>query len=225
MTAPIAPLLGLEPDALIELYVLDMTNINGSVYRFCNWSQTNGASVIWQFLTYQAIPIQVEGFEVSGRGQLPTPQLTISNILGVVTGLILSHNDIAGAKLIRKRTLARYLDSMPTADPSQFFPDDVYFVDRKVSEDKLQCVFELNSALDLAGFQPGRVLLADSCVWVYRGAECGYTGAAVQDELGQPTTDLSRDKCTKSLSGCKARFGNFNLLPFSSFPGVDNQRT
>lgn len=45
----------------------------------------------------------------------------------------------------------------------------------------------------------------------YRGDECGYSGPAVADEYDQPTSDITKDKCSKCLSGCKFRnnVGNF----------------
>ncbi|SRB26920.1 putative tail fiber component K of prophage [Escherichia coli] len=45
----------------------------------------------------------------------------------------------------------------------------------------------------------------------HRGDECGYHGPAVADEYDQPTSDITKDKCSKCLSGCKFRnnVGNF----------------
>ncbi|MCW7081235.1 phage minor tail protein L [Escherichia coli] len=43
------------------------------------------------------------------------------------------------------------------------------------------------------------------CTWTYRGDECGYHGPAVADEYDQPTSDITKDKCSKCLSGCKFR--------------------
>ncbi len=58
---------------------------------------------------------------------------------------------------------------------------------------------------------PGRIMLANTCTWTYRGDECGYSGPAVADEYDQPTSDITKDKCSKCLSGCKFRnnVGNF----------------
>ncbi|SJI14413.1 phage minor tail protein L [Shigella sonnei] len=58
---------------------------------------------------------------------------------------------------------------------------------------------------------PGRIMLANTCTWTYRGDECSYHGPAVADEYDQPTSDITKDKCSKCLSGCKFRnnVGNF----------------
>ena len=60
-------------------------------------------------------------------------------------------------------------------------------------------------------FFRGRIMLANTCTWTYRGDECGYHGPAVADEYDQPTSDITKDKCSKCLSGCKFRnnVGNF----------------
>ena len=45
-----------------------------------------------------------------------------------------------------------------------------------------------------------KMCIRDS-TWTYRGDECGYHGPAVADEYDQPTSDITKDKCSKCLSG------------------------
>ena len=97
----------------------------------------------------------------------------------------------------------------------------IWFVDRKSGENGSLITFELASALDLIGVRlPGRQFIQNCCVWVYRGADCGYTGGAVADASGNPTTVLANDSCGKSLNDCKMRFGATAILPYSGFPGA-----
>ncbi len=58
---------------------------------------------------------------------------------------------------------------------------------------------------------PGRIMLANTCMWTYRSDECGYTGGAVADEFDKPTTDIRKDRCSKCMRGCELRrnVGNF----------------
>ncbi|EPR2074437.1 phage minor tail protein L, partial [Escherichia coli] len=61
---------------------------------------------------------------------------------------------------------------------------------------------------------PGRIMLANTCMWDYRSDECGYTGGAVADEFDNPTTDIRKDRCSKCMRGCEMRgmavnFGGF----------------
>ena len=77
----------------------------------------SNASIIWQGNTYDKFPIAAEGFEYSGRGTLPRPTITVSNVLGTITALMSTvnattpFNDLQGAKFVRIRTLSRFLDA------------------------------------------------------------------------------------------------------------------
>lgn len=200
----------LQHDAVIELFVLDLNPIGfNQIYRFCNYS--NGSTnVVWQGQTYTAIALETDGWEYNGRGQLPTPKLRIGNVFSVITSLLLQYDDLVGARLTRKRTLARFLDGNPTADPNQFFEDDIYFIDRKETENRLVVEFELASSLDMQGvLLPKRAIVANTCPWLYKGAECGYTGSL-------PTCD----KTLGGSNGCETHFGQYNPLPFGGFPGA-----
>jgi len=223
----ITDIVSLSHDAIVDLFEIDLATIgySGTKFRFCNYSNGN-TNVIWQGFSYQPTAIKAEDFEISGRGQLPTPKLTIANALGVISSLLMSYGDLVGAKLIRHRTLKKYLDGQPTADPTQYLADQVFIIDRKISESKLEVTFQLRSSLDMQGTKiPGRVITANLCVWNYRGGDgCSYAGPPVADEFDVPTTDPTKDKCGKRLSSCKLRFGQYGVLPFGGFPGVDSQR-
>lgn len=118
----------------------------------------------------------------------------------------------------------------PTADPNEHFPDEIWFIERKVSEDFETVEFELTTAIDLNGEQlPGRQIIAGMCGWIirggYRGPYCGYTGPAVADADDNPTTDPSRDQCGGRVRSCKLRFGQDKPLPYGGFPAAGLLRT
>ena len=111
------------------------------------------------------MPIQAEGFAYQ-RGQLPRPNLTVSNALGTITAILLTvnettaGNDLTGATVTRIRTLARYLDAtnfpgssnqFGTPDPTAEFPQEIYKIDRKSTENREIVTFELAAVFDLAG--------------------------------------------------------------------------
>lgn len=102
----------LEPSAIIELFEIDATSIGGDVLRF--HAGTNGLrqSVVWQGNTYMPFPMQATGFDFTGNGQLPRPKLVMSNASGAMTLLVLTYEDLLGAKVTRRRTLAKYLDAV-----------------------------------------------------------------------------------------------------------------
>lgn len=129
---------------------------------------------------------------------------------------------IPSAQGVAVRAEDVYITSLPgnpEADPTQHLPDEVWFVDRKAAENKMQMDFELASALDMQGVMlPKRQIVQNCCAWVYRSSECSYTGGPVAKEDGTPTSDPAEDKCGRRLSDCKKRFTE-GALPYGGFPG------
>lgn len=214
----------LEPGALVELFELDATAISGDLLRFHAYTQVG--SIWWQGNEYTPWPIQAEGFELS-PSKPPMPMLTVANIDGSITAACLLYQDMVGAVVTRHRTLGKYMDAInfggvnPTADATQELPPDRWYIERKATETSTAIQFELSSALDFGQVQlPRRVIIANQCPWLYRGAECGYTGPPVADSLDQPTSDPSKDVCGKRLTSCKLRFGAKNPLPWGGFPAA-----
>jgi len=155
----------------------------------------------------------------------------VSNIDGRITAMCLLFDDLVGARIIRRQTLAKYLDATnfeegnPSADPAEHFPDEVWFIERKIGEDKQMVEFELTTAIDLNGQQlPGRQIIAGMCGWLvrggYRGAYCGYNGPAVADSDDVATDDPARDQCGGRVRSCKLRFGQDKPLPYGGFPAA-----
>lgn len=113
----------------------------------------------------------------------------------------------------------------PTADPTAEFARDVFYVDRKASETEDLVEFELAASLDLAGVAlPRRQVIQNYCPWLYRGAECGYTGVVYFDTNDASVGSLGLDVCGKRLSSCRARFGANAELPYGGFPAAGLMR-
>lgn len=193
----------LTPSALIVLFEIDITDIlmaegvisdlsgneSSRIFRFHNNIPLVNTSIWWQNKEYIAVPVRAEGFETNSRGTLPTPRLGISVSSEGISALALLKDqmykvaDIAGAKVTRIRTLAKYLDPKNFVDgvnnnvgvSQTEFPRDIYYVDRKSSESKNSIEFELASVLDVEGIKlPNRVVVANRCIWSYRGEGCMY---------------------------------------------------
>ncbi len=218
----------LDAGSLIELFQLDTTNIvGGSIYYFHAGTNAIGGSVVWQGITYNPLPIEATGFDTITRGSPPRPHVKVANVGGLFSALVSGNDDLIGSKIVRKRTFAKYLDAVnfpggvnALADPSQYFQDDIWFVDRKVTENKYMIEWELASAFDLEGIMlPYRQVIQNSCPWKYRGAECGWTGTTYFDSNDNLTTVAANDACGKRLSSCKIRWGT-QSYPFGGFPGV-----
>lgn len=213
------------PGNFIELFEIDTIAIGGTdVLRWHAGADENRNPIVWQGQTYAYYPIEGEGFDVTTKGAQPRPRLRGSNVYGILSALVLSLDDLVGAKVTRRRTLAQFLDGQPDADPGQFLPDDIYYVEKKVSEIPTHIEWELSSVFDLEGVQlPTRVILTSHCPFDYRGPECSYTGTAYFDVNGNPVATLQQDVCSKQVgTGCKKRFGERGRLPFGGFPGARN---
>jgi len=232
MTASIAvESVKLSQSAPVELYVIDLAPLSGPVYRFCPQTNELGAAVVWQGLTYTTFPIEADGFAARAMGSFPRPRLRAGNAAQSLGALIRDYDHLRGARLTRKRTMARYLDAVnfaagnAGADPYACYPDELWLVDRCSSRNRLFIEWELCNPLDFIGIGlPGRTVQANWCPWRYRSSDCGYAGAPVAKIDDSPTTFLSEDRCSKRLSGCKLRFGANGELPFGGFPGVGQVR-
>ena len=181
MAIPISELQSLNPSSLIELFTLQLVEgthyATGNpdsvptIFRFhAGTSMNSNANIIWQGDTYQKFPIDAQGFEFSGKGQIPRPQLIMSNLGGISrSGAVLSvtdlliivnlttpHNDLLGATVTRLLVLASSLDnanfstgSNPFGTPnSNELPQEIYVIDRKMSESRNLVSFELTAAND-----------------------------------------------------------------------------
>lgn len=192
MTTPFAALQEVAPGSVIELFVLELSAAKhgvADVYRFHAGSNLNAnGELVWNGNSYLRFPIEAEGFEYSGNGQLPRPRIRVSNILSTITAVLLTLPEgLEGAKVTRIRTLARYIDAVNfpgnvnpygTPDPTAEFPREIYYIDRKTVENRDVVEFELAAAFDLAGVRaPKRQCIANVCQWEYRSAECGYNKA------------------------------------------------
>jgi lambda family phage minor tail protein L len=219
----------LSPSAMVELFVLDTTNLaGGAITRFHAGISGVQTNVWWQGNEYQALPVEASGFDVTAKGSLPRPHIKVANVSGLFSAAARDFDDLIGCKVTRKRTFAKYLDTRnfsagnASADPNQYLPDELWFVERKVSENRYVVEWELASAFDLQGVMlPFRQVVQNSCQWTYRSAECGYTGGYMGfDDLPAFTAD--KDGCPKLYTSCKTRFATLgvNTLNFGGFPGA-----
>ncbi|HBC9400722.1 TPA: phage minor tail protein L, partial [Escherichia coli] len=99
----------------------------------------------------------------------------------------------------------------PAADPEQELSDR-WVVEQMSQLTAMTASFVLATPTETDGaLFPGRIMLANTCMWTYRSDECGYTGEAVADEFDKPTTDIRKDRCSKCMRGCELRrnVGNF----------------
>lgn len=231
----------LTPGVEIELFVLDASMLKtldgsafGNTYRFCSSYNVSTGSVSFDGNLYTPIAVEAEGFEVSGKGRLPTPKLRIANTDLWGTTLINSLGDPIGAKVTRFLTFDRYLDGGVEEDGTAIYLPQIFVIERKVSQTREFIEFELSASMDQAGrMLPKRQILRDNCTHIYRRwdataedfdyskATCPYTDTLSFTNEDQTTDDDSLDSCGKRLNSCKLRFEGQGLpLPTRAFPGV-----
>ena len=180
MAIPISELQSLTPSAKIELFVMELVEglhyATGNpssvptIFRFhAGTNMKTNSNIVWQNDTYERFPIVAEGFAFEGKGQIPRPTLTMSNLGGItrsgvaitVTDLLIivnlttPHNDLLNAKITRRQVLAS-LDAQnfenntnPFGSPNNNeLPQEIYFIDRKITESRNLVQFELVGDLD-----------------------------------------------------------------------------
>lgn len=217
----------LAPTALVELFIIDTTSlVDGGIFRFHAGTNELQQPVVWQGETYNPLPVEADGFDLSSQGTLPRPKMRVANVSGLFSTVAAESEDLVGCKVTRKRTFARFLDAVnfpngnADADPEQSLPDDTYYVEQKTSESRYVIEWELSSAFDLFGvLLPRRQVIQNTCLWAYRGPECSYTGTATFD-VNDVATLAELDVCGKRLSSCRCRFGANAILPYGGFPGA-----
>lgn len=242
----------LNPSVKIIFYEIDLTDLaldlsiitNGEVnsnpdsniIRLHNNFKLFSKNLIWQGKTYHVAPIQEEGFEVNSTGTAPTPKLSISveddsgaePVLAKIKTKIRDLNGLIGAKLTRKSTFVKYLDSENfieieppedfDPDPNAHFPDDVFYFDRKSKESKNIIEYEFSSLLDLKSAKlPNRIVSATKCPFQYRGAGCLYEyksrrvtsqhGNILESTLPEVAVSVANDKNERIMDILKNQTG------------------
>ena len=124
-----ADLQAIYPSSIIELFELELNQLqhdSSEILRFHAGTNLNLKSeLVWQGNTYRALPIEAEGFDYNGQGQMPRPTVRVSNLYLVIsTALAELPYGLEGAKVTRIRTLARYLDAQNFAADAFILQED-----------------------------------------------------------------------------------------------------
>lgn len=240
-----------EHSEYIELYSLDLSLYGASnLYFYVGFNEADAeGAVYFNGTKYVPADIKVEGFEWDGKGNPPTPKISLSTTNegyggsnGILLGLINSYNNLQGCQFTRIRTYKKYLDGQPDAGTLvKSFVSDVFLVDRKSVENKYIVEFELSSVIDQTNNSlPKNVISATYCPWIYRKRNstntawvyavgdnaCPYNGANMYTIDGNSTTDPLLDRASKQFhTCCLPRFGTNAIYPFGGFPGASRPLT
>ena len=196
MPVPVSSLQSVNPSPIIELFELTLdpvlhgtTTIQDpggndiTTIRFHNNTKdtTNMDSIVWNGNTYYRMPIEASGFKYDPQS-LPRPKLTISNLAIIAVNIgnmsnvlnavneVTFANDLVGATLKRRRTLAEFLSNgnftgnnpYGTPDETMEFDIQEFKIARKAIESRNIVSFELAAAIDNINVKlPKRQFLPD----------------------------------------------------------------
>ena len=188
--------LSFTPSTLLSLWTLDGSNVGlAEPFSFIDGTSTSYLPVVFAGNTYIPFPIMVKGVSADGTGKIPRPSLMASNINGFVSNLLLQNQNLIGARVIRQRVFARFIDAInfPNGknpwgipDPTAAYPQETWYVNRKISENQQAVEWELGSLFEIDGVKlPRRQINANVCAFKYRDPDtCGVTGPPVADRNG-----------------------------------------
>jgi len=211
---------------IVNLYELDMTEISGNpsdILYFTESIDNDYTPISFNAREYTPIHMQTSGWQVTGTESLPRPKIIVSNVLLTFASYINSFNDLVGATLIRRRTLEKYLDGKPEANPNAEFAPDIFRIRSLPQKTKAVAEFELAPFMDHEGIKiPKRLILRDFCRQAYRNwndgsfdysnASCPYVSTYCYTRLGAYTADCSQDDCGKELTDCEMRYAGIKAL-------------
>ena len=186
MTIPVTELQSLENISIIELFELNLvsglhyseTNASPIIsYKFHNGTNGISTDIIWQGQTYTAVACQIEGFETGDNTVMARPTLTFANTISNFSTIlelvnqITPFNDLQKADVVRRRTMARFLDASnfpnnnnPFGTPNEGMEleQHKYQINKKLVENNEICSFELVNTIDFEDlFLPRKQITKD----------------------------------------------------------------
>lgn len=161
----------LSPEsALIELYEVEITFEDTTVqtiYITPEYGDGSGGSVSFNGNTYEPFPMELTDVEWTSDGAQNRPKAVLANVISLrrntLFGVGFKYEDLIGAKITKRTTLAKYLLQ------GYEFPKKVYIIDRITSRNPLTIEVELASPFDLQNVRiPNRVVTGKYCPWNYQ---------------------------------------------------------
>jgi lambda family phage minor tail protein L len=219
----------LTPAALVDLFSVDLNTIGvGQVFYFYPGTDANSQPIVYQGNTYTPWPMKITGIDKRGTGSSARPSVELSNAQHFITDLCRQYQDMVGATVRRRRTLASYI----AANIAEY-ADDYYLIEQRVGENLETVKFDLASPMDFLDKQlPGVIAIATGCPHRYKstagGSGCSWPGinpALWFDRFGIPVVSASLDVCGKRITDCKMRFGANNPLDYGGNPGLGRSST
>ena len=125
MPAPLARSQQLTPGTLIDLFDINMSELGGGVYHFTP-GVLGSKKPVWKGVTSSPCQLPPVSFEKQGRGEQPTPTLSMPATQLIIASII-SLDDLRRARVTRWQVYEDNLDNGAT-------PYDSYFPARNLHD-------------------------------------------------------------------------------------------
>lgn len=205
----------LEQAPIIEILIIEKDSVSITV------TKTQNIGLSWNGTLLIPVEFMTEGFETRSDGESPRPTIKMAMGDPIIRAFLVSHDMGRGGTVTRLRTFLKFLDGQSEADPTQTFGKEVYRINKSKRVYPL-IEWELRSVLESPQNDFPHIILSRSyCDLIYRhwnGSSfvphtCPYAGVNkfTLDDIS--TTNSDQDVCSKTVTGCRKRYGN-NPLPF-----------
>ena len=148
------------------IILLDITLTDDTVLRFCN----NNENVTFSGNLYTFFPFTIGPVEYSAEGQIPVVPLKVCNVTRVLQPYLNALDGAVGSTVVMTLVNTDHL----AEDYSEL---ELTFTVTGCETDAMWVTWTLGMANPYNKRFPLYRYLADHCSWVFKGAECGYSGA------------------------------------------------
>lgn len=172
----------LSNEVVLDLFEIQLDSSEG--YLRFHGSKNFSSNIVFQGKEYLFIPCEISGPEKNIDGRQSRPSVKIANINNFMSKIFIDRNNLIGNKFIRKKVLAKDLDSSNfenSINPygyssyNTYISKDVFIIHIKKSDSKEFIEIELSSKIDLENVSmPFRKVTNDTCAWKYRCFGCNY---------------------------------------------------
>jgi len=157
----------------------------------CDWSE----DVTYKGQTYAAYPFEISGLDYKG-GDVPAPTITLANVDRSLQVSLERNDGMRGRQVTIRTTFLELLDDDQAYIDETLTVDAVAFTETKIE-------LSLSSTFEVFDLQVPFYQFTIYCRWIFKSAECGYTGPATE--------------CAKTRKACR---GHNNLINFGGFPSM-----
>lgn len=165
---------------------------------------SDGVNTSWNSQTWIAFPFDFQEINITSKGDVPSWQINVSNINGIIGVYASQYDAYIKANGIDGNIITCKCFIVNTNDLSNLTPVySEYFQLTSIKADNKNVTFTLGGSNPFTSIFPKRRGLKNFCTFKFQSVECGYAGL--------------QTTCDKTLSTCRI-YGNDTR--FGGFPGA-----